>query len=498
MTPRRIVVAALLGGLLHGAARAQPAVPVRGPQSTTGDTFLTLTIDPQPPYVQSTVNIKVQVYSDKKLLQARVELPGNADTLVQRIGKDESSQETRNGRSYQVITRHYGVIPLRSGEIHIGGPVLDAEVADGKGEVDPLISRLFSQLQITGGLGTTRPLRRHGDPIRLLVRPRPANVSGSDWLPAQRVTLEDTGPPTDTVIAAGEPVARRLRLTAVGLSASQLPDLSALMPLPPGLKAYPDQATLVDEAQDGHIVGRRDQGIALIADHAGRYELPALRLTWWDAVDQQPREAVLPARTLVIAAGTTAAPTALAASAGAAVHSAPASLAFAEVPVDHRPAPTGTWAWAGLGFGLLGMGTLGAWLGARRGRKRAGITRQPARRTEAPALSVAAARRRLQRACRDNDARAASAALLTWARASFPAEAPAGLNDIARRLDRAEITLLLRDLDRARLSGTPWQGEALCRALPTRIGHRRPKKMAWSLPGLYDAPDAPHRSTAPR
>lgn len=137
-----------------------------------------------------------------------------------------------------------------------------------------------------------------------------------------------------------------------------------------------------------------------------------------------------------------------------------------------------------MGLGLLWLATLGAWAWTRRRRPGDGSP-MAARHTATADLSAAAARRGFQRACRDHAARAARDALLAWARATWEAPAPTGLNALARRLGRAEITPLLRELDRACLAGTAWNAQALARALPSLDGDAGARKTAPRLPGLY-------------
>lgn len=483
-----LIVAANGAGGKAGAGAAAVSV---------ADVFFTTTLDALTPHVQSAVSLQLRLYSDKKLFQASVDFPGNPDALVRRIGADETTQETRNGRTYQVITRSYVLVPQRSGEIELDGPVLTAEVADGHRSFDPFVDPLFGPSQFAGGAHGTRALRLRGDPLRLVVKPRPPGLGSGDWLPAQGLTLDDRWQPADAVIAVGQPVTRQLRLSAVGLGASQLPDLGSLMAVPPGLTAHAEEAKLVDSVQDGHIVGQREQDIALLADRVGRFELPALRVAWWDVVAHRRREAVLPAFTLEVVAGANAAsaPTAAAAatamiSASSAAPAAPlASPALPDVEVVATiDRPTLNAVWIGLGCALLALGTLVAWIALRRRRQRRGSRPEPA--AAAPEWTVARARRAYQQACRDHAARRARDALLAWARLSLKAP-PAGLNALARRLGDADITPLLRELDRACLSDSAWNGEALARALPTLDGDRRPPpQTARSLPGLYSEQDA--------
>ncbi len=116
------------------------------------------------------------------------------------------------------------------------------------------------------------------------------------------MTVTENWHPDTTEVHVGDPITRDLHMRAEGLTAAQLPDLSVLLSLPAGLKAYPDQAKLANAAQGEAVVGKRDQSISMIADQAGTFELAPLRLTWWDTQTNQPREVTLPGRTLKITA----------------------------------------------------------------------------------------------------------------------------------------------------------------------------------------------------
>ncbi|MFM9917295.1 MAG: BatD family protein [Rhizobacter sp.] len=469
---------------------------------SVADVFFTTTLDSLQPHVQSAVSLQLRLYSDKKLYQASVDFPGNTDLLVRRVGQDVTTDETRNGRTYQVITRSFVLVPQRSGEIELAGPVLNAQVADGTRSLDPFMEHVFGQLQIEGGASGTRALRLRGDPVRLAAKARPAGMSAGDWLPAQQLTIEEAWLPQGGPIAVGVPVTRRLRVSASGLGSSQLPDLGALMKLPSGLTSHPDEPKLNEDVQDGHIVADRQQDVVVLADRAGRFELPALKVDWWDVTTNQRREAVLAARTLEVAPAASATPTlgsgsAAATSAAASVASTasapPRSTSRAEAPTPVGDSSV-TWAAVGQALGLIGLGTLGirAWM--RRRRLRPGGASAPIHANGSAAVSASAAKREFQRACLRHDARPARDALLAWARATWPESAPPGLNALARHLDRADVTPWLQALDRACLEGTAWNGEGLARALPLLDGNRKPTKAPTSLPGLYGEQDARTRT----
>ena len=459
-----------------------------GADAPLSHVFLTGTLDHKQPYVQAATTLKLRLYTDQPLYQASLDLPASGDVIVQQIGRDRQSSEMRGDRRYQVIERDYMLFPQRSGHISLAGPVLDAQVADtrdiGPFGADPFFRNFFGQNPFPGVMNATRPLRLRGDAIVLDVRPRPAGAAGQDWLPAQKVSLEESWRPDNGAVHAGEPVTRHLRLTALGLSAAQLPDLSARMPLPDGIKAYPDQPKLTNEEQDGSVSGSREQDIALIASRPGRYQLPAMRLSWWDTKENGPREAVLPARTLEIlpavgGGGAAAAPPPVESTSPAQFSStAPLSVAW----------PTATafpWPWLSLALGLLWLGTIVAWWRARR----TGFS--PAHTAEAAASGshvghAGAARKAFRRACRDNDASVARSQLLAWARATWPHDPPAGLNALAKHLSDPRLPALLRELDRACYGGGEWRGEPLAEALMELPAEtERSDGKASALAGLY-------------
>lgn len=470
-------------------ANAAAAQPGSVPASGTQHVFLTTTLDQKQPYVQAAVTLTTRLYTDEPLYQASLELQPSNDVLVQQLGQDSQTSATRNGRSYRVIERKYLLFPQRSGRVRLDGPVLNAEVQDERGGADPFganafFGSVFGHNPFGGMMGATRPLRIRADPLVLDVRPRPASGTGHDWLPAQKVTLAETWQPDSGPIHVGDPVTRHLHLEALGLTASQLPDLSVLMPLPDGLRAYPDQAKLNTGVQGDGVVGTRDQDVALIASRSGRYRIPPLHLSWWDTRRNLQREVDLPARTLTVLPG----------SGGVAASAAPPSQATGTPLPPAEPAgrapgrpaapQSALWRWLSLGLGMLWLGTLAAWWASRR--RRAPVSAKPLPDAAAAAPSAAAARKVFREACHANDPRAARRALLDWARATWPLDPPLGLQALAARLGAAGAKPRLNELDRVCYAGGAWQGKPLAEALAS-LGedgknHSRP---APTLANLY-------------
>lgn len=480
-------------GLTVAASSAAASGSGQAAGNSQAPVFLTSTLSQQRPYVQGSVLLTVQIHAAQPLYQASLDFGGNSDVSVLQIGKDRQFSESRDGRRYDVIERRYLLQPQRSGSISLDGPTLDAQVTvAGRGIPDPFgpgspFSRAFGGTPFSGMFGTTKPVRLHGDAIGLEVRPRPAAATARDWLPATQLSVEESWTPDGAEVHAGDPLTLHLRLRATGLSGAQLPDLGAELSLPEGLKAYPDQAKLGTELQGSDIVGTRSQDIALIADRAGRYQVPALRVQWWDTAKDMQREVLLPQRTLEVAAsaGGSTAP-AEPRPAPPAPQGGGADKDAKQPPASAPLAPTtSAWPWISLTLLVLWLATLAAWWRKRKSARSPGIPPEPAAvPAPAPVVEAGVARRAFQQACRDKDPHAARQNLLRWARAVYPTQAPAGLEALSRRLDPAAAPLL-QQLDRACYAGGTWDGDQLLQALHSLEPKQAMSQPKTALPDLY-------------
>ncbi len=470
-----------------------------GNAGSTGATarrvFLQTEVDPQSPYVQAAVHVTVSVYAAVPLSHADLEFPATDAALVREVGSDTTSTAQRNGESYQVVTRHYLVFPQHSGHLSIPGPTLSGNVPAKRSSNDPF-AQFFGNDPFAGMFRATQPIRLNGNAIELDVQPRPAGAGARYWIPAQDVRLTADWNPQKLQAHSGDPMTVTLHLQAQDLTAAQLPDLSALLALPAGLKAYPDEPQLKDVPSGNGVLGKRDQSIALIADQPGSFTIPELRLSWWDTRANQARQAVLPAQTLVVTpvpgSQSAAAPQTQPAAAGSAAagpaekQRAPGPAPLTLAPPHDGAASANTtneqsrWKWASFGIGLLWVLTVAAWLLSRRRRSEG----PPEATADPPAKS--AARAAFLSACASDDACTARRNLLAWAKSVLPDERIPGLSALAKIIGDPAVAELLRALDRACYVGETWHGAPLAEALrkwPTRTA--KPAVVKRKLAPLY-------------
>lgn len=438
--------------------------------SNNAHVFFKTTLNEKQPYVQGTVVLTLKLYTDEQLYQASLDLAANNDILVQQLGKDEQHSENLNGHNYLVIQRQYLLTPQRSGQLNLDGPILNAQVAD----TDD--NDIFGSMPFGVMANSARPLRLHGNPIILNVRKHPVDSNGHDLLPAQQLTLKESWKPDLTTISTGEPLTRHLHLSAIGVMGNALPDLSSLMSLPEGIKAYPDQAKTDTNTQNGNVVGSSDQDIALIANKPGHYVLPAIKFAWWDATQNVQREETLPARTIDVT--------------GAAINTTASSPVSATtnlptLPVSSPEKTPSIWRWISIIFMGLWILTLGAWWwDHKRLRKQ---TPKVLKKSKSPSAvpNAGNAMKAFQQACHANEAVAARQHLLLWAAGKWPQNPPTGLSAIAEKFADAHIKQLLEQLDRACYVGGEWFGAPLAQALTTLPKITKAQKKRSKLDDLY-------------
>lgn len=375
-----------------GKARTAPveltvgAAPVVAAANAGDDFFLEVTADPQRVYVQQQVRVTVRFYYALNLTDGAVEELNVADAVVQKLGQDRSYDAERAGRRYRVMERRYAVTAQKSGGLTL--PVLNFRGRALSGN-DP--NALF--------FGRGRAVNTRSEALNIEVRPRPAGSGSGAWLPAQSLQLQIDGLTAATPARVGEPLTLTVTEIAQGLGFEQLPEPE--LPAIAGAEVYPDKSVTRSRENSGWIVGERSRKFAIVPKRAGKLEIPALSLDWWNAADDTPAKATTEAITLDVAEAVAApapAPAAPAASQPAAVDTtAPGS----DATVFWRLAATA-------GF-VLWLATLAVLLL---------VLRRLPRRTvpTAPAAAFSPTRRSFERAVADGNAAAAAQRLLAWAR----------------------------------------------------------------------------------
>ena len=210
------------------------------------------------------------------------------DAIVEDLER-RSFQRRVGNRTWLVTELRYAVYPQKSGRLTIPAVGFTAR------EVQPGRSLLGARLG--------RRLRLASEPIELDVKPVPASFPGEVWLPARELSLTENWSIDPETLNVGDSTTRTLTLIARGLQGSQLPPLSSVQGSLniPELRFYPDQESIDQSELSDGLQGQRIQSEALVARSGGSWQLPEIRVPWWNTETDSLQYATLPARRVSVA-----------------------------------------------------------------------------------------------------------------------------------------------------------------------------------------------------
>lgn len=468
------------------------------------DIFIETEVSKSNPYVQEMVTYTVRIYLAAELTEGSLNTPAIKNAVVERLGEDRTANVNRNGRNYQVITRRYAIFPQSSGKIELPPPVLDGKVPDTRQQNanpnnpfanDPFFNNdpFFGNQRFNKFFASTRPIRVRGKARELSVLPPPDSVGSSHWLPTPQLLMtEQWDIPNE--LHVGAPITRTITLRAKNLMASQLPRIDA--PALPNAGVYADKAVENSSDLPDGIESQIEQRIVYVPNAAGKLEVPAINIPWWNTRTNSLETASLPAREFSIIS----------------VPGAPASKAGSEqrevqlgaprqAQQEGSPAAETTvlkksiWPWVSAMLVFIWLGTLGLWW---RDRSKARTSSSVAenKNHEKQNGSAGQHRKRFIEACELNNPAEARKALLAWASEHWPESPPQGIDELAQRLNDQKTTKLLKELDAAVYAerGSNWRGKALSESLKQLPPVKLRNDKRDTLPKLF--PDA-EKSTRP-
>jgi len=243
--------------------------------------FLTATLTPNNPYVQSEALYTLKLYYNAQVANPQLQEPSASLAKVFHVGRDLMYQSSVNGRNYQVIELHFAIVPQNSETIVLAPSQFRGNV-------------LAQNTQ--GYYGPTwRPIEVNGPTIILHAKAIPDSYNHAWWLPASQVTLSEQYQPALNTIPAGEPVTRIITMTATGTTADNLPNISP--DTVTGASVYLDKPVTTTRAVGNNIVSTRVERMVIIPTAAGQLTLPSISVPWFNTQTNQVNDANLPTKT---------------------------------------------------------------------------------------------------------------------------------------------------------------------------------------------------------
>jgi hypothetical protein len=425
------------------------------------DVFVSSEVDQSETYVQAQILYRIKVYRAVATRQPSLREPtiSGAEVLVELAGEERSYESILDGKAYNVVERVIAIYPQESGEISISPARFEA--------------RILQRGRITG----RKVFQSDSHTVKVLPIPAPpADYPDAIWLPARDVQLSEEWSREPERINAGEPVTRRVTISALGQIETQIPAIDP--PEIDGLNIYDDKPELSRRIEADGIRGIRKDQYAMIGVNGGEIELPELRVPWWNIDAGEWRVATLPARTITVKADAAATPAAPAAAI------APAVDAVAEIP-QLELLPSGFWPRASQLLGAAWLLTIAAWWWSSRSGNRRQVRREP----EPPPIYKQQAKlmKAARKAAAAGDGATLRSALLEWGRLQWPDDAPRSIGALAERLD-PPLSDELQKLSMASYGpgGRDWDAAALAQALRsvTVRKHDAGSRLSESLPPL--------------
>jgi len=428
------------------------ATSATGSSPANKEVFLKSEISKQQVYVQEQLLFTLRLFHAVGLSEAQLTPLKIDNAVVETVGEQKKYQTVSNGIRYSVIEQQYSIIPENSGQLDIPQLTVTGRSAN---------RSVYGQ--------SSQYVRTRSEAHTIKVLPKPADYpAGEPWLPTSALYIADSWRDSTPTLTVGEPVTRTLTLTAVNLDAAQLPDIK--LPSVANLKMYPDQVQDENNVTAAGLVGQRNFSTAILPTLAGKIEIPAIKVVWWNTDRQQLEETVVAAKTLSVQAAADSANQATIST----LKTPPVVTSTAEKSKTQQSATdntnSGIWPYLTLLFVLLWLVTAFMWWRAKQ-------TTTPANNAEAAAefqplhinQNIKTAYKAFKNSCQNNKPETARKTLLDWFRLQYQQPNIPQLSDVSLHYQDTELEHLISTLENhlygAEQNASSWQGATLLTAI---------------------------------
>lgn len=418
-----------------------PVEARNGQKSAVAPLFLEVSADRDSVYLQAQLLYTVRFYTATRIMDYTLSEPtfAKGSAIIRKLGDDYQFETKRGGHRYVVVERRYAIFPQTIGELEINPILFEGQILTGRQTTLQLFNQ---QLQIK---------RIRSERVSAKVKAVPSSFSGKEWFPASRVSLDSEW--LSREFRVGEPVTRKLKISAVGVDSSLIPSPSKDRKVS-DIKIYPDQPQLKDGVGSGGLIGERLESIAVIPTREGRLVMPEIKVIWWDVDEDRQRVEVIPQMVVEVLPSTDA-PVLLPPSQQQQPQGNQQSVSDfkSEIVAPEDGLPT-YWRWL---IYLLAAGwiitALMWWFHARTmhlgfaGAMATGVDTK----NSPQGLSRRALEKRLKKSCQQGDARGIEDALLEWAEVVWQRDPPSNLTEMATLVvaEDSEFAVQLEGLNRA-------------------------------------------------
>lgn len=396
--------------------------------------FFETEVDTNETYVQGQIIYSVRLFYTEAIGGDFPQPPVLENAIVETIENEKRYESVVNGRRFYVLEKRYAIFPQRSGPLVI--PRERFAGTRGRGS-------FFTQAQRVSAISEGHTVN---------VKTIPSQFTGDSWLPAKALVAREIWESATPTFRVGEPVNRKILISAIGASDSLLPQ-PADVPIP-NAKTYADPATTQNRVGPDGVTALQETTIGIVPTAPGPLTLPEIRINWWNTQTDREEVAIIPAATYNVLPAV-----------GDAATAPVVTVPLTELQQQSLPAAATTtnpyWQWAAIALGVLWVLSTWQWLVTRR-RVRA-LESENARRFVQATFDDPDEQREfkaLSDACRKNRAGNTHRQLFLWARARYPQVD--SLQSLSRQ--HPELAEEIQQLEAALYSSSgdhQWRGSAL-------------------------------------
>jgi hypothetical protein len=233
--------------------------------------FLDWSIEPQTPMLHEQIKIKLKIYHQVPLLDAKLSPPSVDNALLFSVDNHQHDVELVDRQKYEVETYEYLVYPQKIGSLLIHPPILDALQYDLM--PTPIhLSLPGKKLKVNAPLQTS---------------------NGQNWLPAANLSYEELTPINQKVkLNLGETLSRRVKITGLGVPANIIPDINVTCG--DQCKVYSHLLETKNKLIGGELMGTKTFEITYLPKEKGKLEIPAIEMPWFNTKTHVAENLVIP------------------------------------------------------------------------------------------------------------------------------------------------------------------------------------------------------------
>lgn len=392
-----------------------PANTNTGPNTGNDTVYLEVEVDQNRVWVQSQIVYTLRVFhrvsvNNPSLSQLQT---SDKDAIVERLGNAKNYEAFRNGVRYNVSELNFAVYPQHSGNLIFKPLTFEGSISTSRSQ------SLFDQF-----MGGGKIVRVRSQSLSVNVEPRPDTIQLKNWLPAEKVTLEEKWSADIKQLKTGEPVTRTITMTAKGQMSNYLPDLN--LPEIDGFKQYPDKPAQDDKPSSKGMTGSRQIKIAMIPTRAGSFTVPAVTIPWWNTATETEEVVRLPATTLQVQGIPGTQPTNQPMPGQPGTSSPEQNMTTHKESLANVDSDPGFWPWLSLALATGWLVTLFAYM-----RKPGNVARADKTAKKPVTAPVKPLEQKVLKYAKDHRPGETKDALLAWAKIKWPGETLTSLVDIA-------------------------------------------------------------------